>query len=121
MMHHINELDGTAGTPSRLTRSICAQGRLRRHYTASRNSCIVSGLRWIRFCYLSFNSLWSRGGHAFPALIAARLASRIATICFACERVSSRRLAKPPRFPIAARYARTSFLFFTITAAKNAS
>ena len=67
-------------------------------------SCIVSGLRWIRFRYLSFNSLRSRGGHGFPAFTAARLASRIATICFACARVSSRRLASPPRLPIVARY-----------------
>src|SRR5437879_6066261 len=29
------------------------------------------------------------------------------TICFACERVSSRRLARPPRRPISARYSRT--------------
>ena len=34
-----------------------------------------------RICYLSFNSLRSRGGHGFPAFNAARLASRIATIC----------------------------------------
>ena len=64
---------------------------------------------WITIGYLSFNSLRSRGGHAFPALIAARFTSRIAAICFACERVSSRRLVRPPRFPIAARYARTFF------------
>ena len=39
MMHHIHdELDGTAGTPLRLIRSTRAQDRLRRHYTASRNS-----------------------------------------------------------------------------------
>jgi hypothetical protein len=68
-----------------------------------RQSYIISGLRWIRFCYLSFNSFRSRGGHAFPALIAARFASRIATICLACERVSSRRLASPPRLPMPAR------------------
>src|SRR6267378_812421 len=54
---------------------------------AAQVSCIVSGLRWIRFRYLSFNSLRSRGGHGFPAFTAARLASRIATICFACTRV----------------------------------
>jgi len=52
---------------------------------------------------VSFNDLRLRGGHAFPAFIAARFASRIATICFACERVSSRRLAKPPPLPMAAR------------------
>ena len=34
---------------------------------------------------------------------AARFASRIATICFACERVSSRRLARPARRPIFAK------------------
>jgi len=112
MMHHINELDGTAGTPSRLT-----QPPLHRFAELMYRKRLTMN----RFCYPSFNSLWSREGHAFPALIAARLASRIATICFACERVSSRRLAKPPRFPIAARYARTSFLFFMITAAKDAS
>ncbi len=74
-----------------------------------------------QFCYVSFRSLRLRGGHAFPALIAARLASRIATICFACERVSSRRLARPPRLPMAARYCRTSFLLFMVTANKDAS
>jgi len=31
---------------------------------------------------VSFNDLRLRGGHAFPAFNAARLASRIATICF---------------------------------------
>ena len=67
------------------------------------------------------SNLRLRGGHGLPALIAARFISRIATICFACERVSSRRLAKPPRLPIAARYSRTSFLVFVINAAKDAS
>ena len=76
---------------------------------AAQISCIVSGLRWIRFRYLSFNSLRSRGGHGLPAFTAARLASRIATICFACARVSSRRLASPPRLPMAARYSPTFF------------
>src|SRR5712671_4725430 len=33
---------------------------------AAQVSCIVSGLRWIRFRYLSFNSLRSRGGHGLP-------------------------------------------------------
>ena len=56
-----------------------------------------------QFCHVSFSSLRPRGGQDFPALSAARLASRIATICLACERVSSRRLASPPRLPIAAR------------------
>jgi hypothetical protein len=68
-----------------------------RHYTASQNSCIVNGLRWIGFCYLSFKSLRLRGGHAFPAFTAARFASRMATICRACDLVSSRRLARPPQ------------------------
>jgi hypothetical protein len=44
MMHHINELDDTAGTPLRLIRSTRAQERLRRHYTAWRNPSIISGL-----------------------------------------------------------------------------
>ena len=82
-------------------------------------SCIVSGLRWIRFRYLSFNSLLSRGGHGFPAFTAARLASRIATICFACARVSSRRLASPPRLPMAARYSPTFFCASFISMVAN--
>jgi hypothetical protein len=57
----------------------------------------------------SFRSRRSRGGHAFPAFSAARFASRIATILFACARVSSRRLARPPRRPIFARYSYTRF------------
>jgi len=61
----------------------------------------------------SLSSLRSRGGHGFPAFNAARLASRIATIFFACERVSSRRLARPPRRPISARY---SCIFFSVAA-----
>jgi hypothetical protein len=54
--------------------------------------------------------LRSRGGHDFPALIAARFISRIATICRACDLVSSRRLARPPRRPIVARYFCKCFL-----------
>jgi len=50
-----------------------------------------------------------RGGHGLPALIAARFVSRIATICRACDLVSSRRLTSPPRRPISARYSRTFF------------
>ena len=57
----------------------------------------------------SLSNLRSRGGHGFPAFNAARLASRIATIFFACARVSSRRLATPPRRPMFARYSRTRF------------
>ena len=53
---------------------------------------------------VNLSNLRLRGGHGLPALNAARLASRIATICLACERVSSRRLATPPRRPIFARY-----------------
>ena len=64
----------------------------------------------------SLSSLRSRGGHCFPVRWAARLASRIATICFACDRVSSRRLASPPRHPIAARYSRTFFSVLVIRA-----
>jgi hypothetical protein len=72
--------------------------------------------------YLSLNSLLSRGGHAFPAFNAARFASRIATICFACERVSLRRLASPPRLPMAARYSLTFFCAsFISTVANHAS
>ena len=40
----------------------------------------------------ALSNLRSRGGHGFPVFNAARLASRIATIFFACTRVSSRRL-----------------------------
>ena len=58
---------------------------------------------------VNLSNLRLRGGHGLPALNAARLASRIATICLACERVSSRRLATPPRRPIFARYSRTRF------------
>jgi hypothetical protein len=68
-----------------------------------------------QFCHVSFSSLRSRGGQDFPALSAARLASRIATICFACERVSSRRLASPPRLPMAAKYSCTFFCAFFIS------
>ena len=46
--------------------------------------------------YESFSSLRSRGGQGLPAFVAARLASRIATICLACDLVSSRRLPMPP-------------------------
>ena len=76
-----------------------------------RHSSIISGLRWIhsKADRESLSNLRSRGGHGFPAFTAARLASRIATICFACARVSSRRLATPPRRPIFARYWRTRF------------
>ena len=63
----------------------------------------------------SLSSLRSRGGHGFPAFNAARLALRIATIFFACERVSSRRLARPPRRPISARY---SCIFLSVPAIK---
>lgn len=41
--------------------------------------------RWV---YESFISLRSRGGQALPAFNAARLASRIVTICLACDLVS---------------------------------
>jgi DEAD/DEAH box helicase len=60
----------------------------------------------------SLSCLRSRGlvgGQALPAFKAARLASRIATIWRACDLVSSRRLARPPRFPISARYSRILF------------
>src|SRR5438093_3795160 len=102
MIHHIYELDGLVWHALRLT-----QPPLHRFA----EPYIVSRLRCIRICYLSFNSLRSRGGHGFPALSAARLASRIATICFACERVSSRRLASPPRLPMAGRNCRTLSAF----------
>jgi len=55
-------------------------------------------------CYLSFKSLRLRGGHGLPAVIAARFNSRIATIFRACDLVNSRRLVRPPRLPMAARY-----------------
>ena len=61
------------------------------HHTSKRSQVNLSNLRL-------------RGGHGFPAFNATRLASRIATIFFACARVSSRRLASPPRWPIFARY-----------------
>jgi hypothetical protein len=51
----------------------------------------------------------SLGGHGFPAFTAARLASRVATICLACDFVSSRRPAAPPRLPMCARYSRMFF------------
>jgi hypothetical protein len=60
-------------------------------------------------CYESLSALRLGGGHGFPSFNAACFASRMATICFACERVSSRRLARPPRRPIFARYSRTRF------------
>ena len=69
----------------------------------------------------SLSSLRSRGGHCFPIRWAARLASRIATIRFACDRVSSRRLARPPRRPIAARYSRTFFSVLVISVTKHPS
>jgi hypothetical protein len=56
----------------------------------------MSGHRW-------------RVNSTLPALIAARFASRIATICFASRRVSSRLLLNPPRRPISARYSRAFF------------
>ena len=52
----------------------------------------------------SLSNLRLRGGQGLPAFKAARFISRIATIFFACARVSSRRLASPPRRPIFARY-----------------
>src|SRR4029077_14435532 len=74
-------------------------------------SSVIGGLRWIhsRTDQESLSNLRSRGGHDFPAFNATRLASRIATIFFACTRVISRRLATPPRRPIFARYSRTRF------------
>jgi len=36
------------------------------------------------------SDLRSRGGYGFPGFKATRFASRIATICLACERVTSR-------------------------------
>jgi hypothetical protein len=81
-------------------------------YTPSgRNPSIVSGLRWIP-TQRSLSCLRSRelvGGQGLPAFKAARLPSRIATIWRACDLVSSRRLARPPRFPILARYSRILF------------
>src|SRR5207249_9456966 len=87
-------------------------------------SSIVSGLRW-RIGTLvfqkSFSCLRLRGGHGLPALIAARFASRIATICRVCDLVSSRRLTSPPRLPISARYSRTSFCVSLKASFKHAS
>jgi hypothetical protein len=82
-------------------------------------SCIVSRLRWIKIPYLSFNSFRSRGGQGLPALITARFNSRIATICRACDLVSPRRLARPPRRPIPARYSRTFFCASLISTVPN--
>jgi hypothetical protein len=64
-----------------------------------RTSGIVSRLRWRvglphdQESLRSLRDLRSRGGQNLPALIAARFASRIATIFFACERESSLRPA----------------------------
>jgi hypothetical protein len=41
--------------------------------------------------HVSLSDLRSRGGQGFPAFNAARLASRIAIICRACDLVNSRR------------------------------
>jgi hypothetical protein len=55
------------------------------------------------FFHVSFATFRLRGGHVFPCLSASRFISRIATICRACDLVSSRRLVIPPRRPISAR------------------
>jgi hypothetical protein len=94
-----------AGTHDRGRPPACPSARSQ----ALRRSCIISGLRFIRSAYESFGSLRLRGGHGFPCLSAARFISRIATIWRACDLVSSRRLARPPRFPISARYSRILF------------
>jgi hypothetical protein len=59
--------------------------------------------RPLRIC----RSLRDSFGAGPPFFFAARLASRISTISFACSRVSSLRLASPPRLPISAKYSRT--------------
>jgi hypothetical protein len=58
---------------------------------------------------VNLSNLRLRGGHGLPALIAARFISPDRDICRACDLVSSRRLATPPRRPISARYSRTHF------------
>src|SRR5438477_1388513 len=66
----------------------------------------------------SDSNLRLRGGHDLPAFNAARFISRIATICRACDLLSSRRLTLPPRRPILARYSRT-FLSVSVIVCPN--
>ena len=61
---------------------------------------------------VNLSNLRLRGGHGFPAFNAARLASRIATIFFACARVSSRRLAETAASPYPGQIFPHVFLIF---------